>query len=142
MKFKSGFFLFLGWLFLFLYRSLVIFRPHTMGENHNLCCVFFLILPNLHSLHPLHLTILVTCQLLHLVNSSHHGAVGSVSAWQTRGRAFEHVLMRYIFVRTVLDIVIVLGSCRLLVNSFRFQSNLVQDIQSSGTAAFVFSLLH
>ena len=35
--------------------------------------------------------------LLHLVNSSHHGAVGSASAWQTRGRGFEPVLMRYIF---------------------------------------------
>ena len=27
--------------------------------------------------------------LLHLVKSSHHGAVGSVSAWQTRCRGFE-----------------------------------------------------
>ena len=37
--------------------------------------------------------------LLHLVNSSDHGAVGSAAAsvWQTRGRGFEPVLMRYIF---------------------------------------------
>ena len=35
--------------------------------------------------------------LFHLVNSSHHGAVGSASAWQTRGGGFEPVLMRYIF---------------------------------------------
>ena len=35
--------------------------------------------------------------LLHLVNYIHHGAVGSASAWQTRGRGFEPVLMRYIF---------------------------------------------
>ena len=34
---------------------------------------------------------------LHLVYSSHHGAVDSASAWQTRGRWFEPVLMRYIF---------------------------------------------
>ena len=33
---------------------LIIFRPHIMGEeNHNLCCVFFQILPNLHDLRPL-----------------------------------------------------------------------------------------
>ena len=35
--------------------------------------------------------------LLHLVISSRHGAVGSASAWQTRGHGFEPVLMRYIF---------------------------------------------
>ena len=35
--------------------------------------------------------------LLHSVNSSHHGAVGSSSAWQTRCRGFEPGLMRYIF---------------------------------------------
>ena len=28
---------------------------------------------------------------------SYFGSVGSVSAWQTRGHGFEHVLMRYIF---------------------------------------------
>ena len=56
-----------------------------MGEdNHNLCCVFLQILPKLHL-------------LLHLVNSSHHGAIGSASAWQTRGRWFEPVMMRHIF---------------------------------------------
>ena len=41
------------------------------------------------------------CQIstlsFHLVNSRHHGAVGNASAWQTRGREFEPVLMRYIF---------------------------------------------
>ena len=31
------------------------------------------------------------------LKSSHHGAVGSASAWQTRGRGFEPVKMRYIF---------------------------------------------
>ena len=36
---------------------------------------------------------------LHLVISSHHGAVGSAPAWQNRGRGFEPVLMRYIFSR-------------------------------------------
>ena len=35
--------------------------------------------------------------LLHLVNSSHHGAVGTASAWQTRGHGFKPVMMRYIF---------------------------------------------
>ena len=30
---------------------------------------------------------------LHLVNSSHHGAIGSASVWQTRGRGFERVLI-------------------------------------------------
>ena len=63
---------------------LVIFPPHIMGEeNHNLRCVFF---PKVCQISTL---------LLHLVNSSHHGAVGSASAWQTRGRGFEPVLMRY-----------------------------------------------
>ena len=38
--------------------------------------------------------------VLHLVTpSSHHGGVGSASAWQTRGRGFEPVMMRYIFSR-------------------------------------------
>ena len=36
---------------------------------------------------------------LHLLNFSHHGAVGSTSAWQTRGRGFEPVLMRNTFSR-------------------------------------------
>ena len=31
----------------------------------------------------------ISTLLLHSVNSSHHGAVGSASAWQTRGRGFE-----------------------------------------------------
>ena len=34
--------------------------------------------------------------LLHLVNSSHLGAVGSASAWQARGHGFEPVLISYI----------------------------------------------
>ena len=38
----------------------------------------------------------ISTLLLHLVNSSHHGAVGSASAWQTRGRGFEPVLKPYI----------------------------------------------
>ena len=53
-----------------------------------------------------YLTILVACSkfwqfstlLLNLVNSSHHGAVGSASAWKTRGRGYEPVPMRYIFI--------------------------------------------
>ena len=57
-----------------------------MGEeNHNLCCGFFHKFGQIFTL------------LIHLVNSSHHGAVGSVSAWQTRGRWFEPVPMPYIF---------------------------------------------
>ena len=39
----------------------------------------------------------ISTLLLHLVNSSHYGAVGSAPAWQTLGRGFEPVLMRYIF---------------------------------------------
>ena len=36
----------------------IIFRPHIMGEeNHDLCCVFLQVLPNLHDLH--HLTIFI-----------------------------------------------------------------------------------
>ena len=35
--------------------------------------------------------------LLHLVKSSHHGAVGSAFAWHTRGREIEPVMMRYSF---------------------------------------------
>ena len=59
------------------------FRRHTMGEKHNLCCVF---VQNLFS-----------TLLLHLVNSSHHGAIGSVSAWQTKSCGFEPVTMSYMF---------------------------------------------
>ena len=56
-----------------------------MGEqNHNLFCVFIKFCQ-------------ISTLLLHLVNSSHHGGVGSASTWQTRGRGFEPVLMRYIF---------------------------------------------
>ena len=39
-------------------------------ENQNLCCVFFSKFSTL---------------FLHLVHFSHHGAVGSAYAWQTRG---------------------------------------------------------
>ena len=39
----------------------------------------------------------ISTLLFHLVNSSHHGAVGSASAWQTLGPGFEPVLMHYIF---------------------------------------------
>ena len=36
--------------------QLSFFRSYIIGEeNHNLCCVFFQILPNLHDLHPLQL---------------------------------------------------------------------------------------
>ena len=56
-----------------------------MGEeNHDLCCVFLKFSQ-------------ISTLLLHLVKASHHGAVGSGSAWQTRGRGFEPVMMRYIF---------------------------------------------
>ena len=35
--------------------AIIIVRPQVMGEeNHNLCCVSFQILPNLHDLHPRH----------------------------------------------------------------------------------------
>ena len=33
----------------------IIFRRKVGEENHNVCCVFFQILLNLHDLHPLHL---------------------------------------------------------------------------------------
>ena len=63
-----------------------IFRPHIMEEeNHNLSRVFFYKFCQISTL------------LLHLVISSHRGAVGSASAWQTRVRGFEPVLMRHIF---------------------------------------------
>ena len=32
---------------------------------------------------------------IYLVNSGYHGAVGSASAWKTRGHVFEPVLMRF-----------------------------------------------
>ena len=61
-----------------------------MGEeNHNLCCIFF------------YKFCQITTLSLHLVNSNHHGAVGSASAWQTRGRGFEPVLMRYILAENI-----------------------------------------
>ena len=66
--------------------EVIIFRPHIMGkENRNLCCDFSKFWQ-------------ISTLLLHLVNSSHHGAVGSASARQTRGHGFEPVLMRYIFI--------------------------------------------
>ena len=56
-----------------------------MGEeNHNLCCVF------------IHKICQISTLLLHLVNSSLHGLVGSAFAWQTRGHVFKPKLMRYI----------------------------------------------
>ena len=59
---------------LFLKQTLVIFCPCITGEeNHNLCCVFFRKFCQISTL------------LFHLVNSSHQGAVGSASLWQTRG---------------------------------------------------------
>ena len=39
----------------------------------------------------------ISTLVLHLVKPSHHGTVGSASAWQTRDRGFEPVLMHYIF---------------------------------------------
>ena len=52
--------------------EITIFRPYIMGEeNHNLSCVFFNKVCQISTL------------LFHLVHSSHHGAVGSASAWQT-----------------------------------------------------------
>ena len=65
--------------------KLIIFRPYIMGEEIILCVAFF---PKFCQISTL---------LLHLVNSSHNGAVGGASAWQTRGRGFEPVLKRYIF---------------------------------------------
>ena len=63
-----------------------VFRPLiTEEENRNLSCVFFYKFCQISTL------------LLHLLNSSRRGAVGSASAWQTRGRGFEPVLMRHIF---------------------------------------------
>ena len=57
-----------------------------MGEeNQILCCLFF------------YKFCLISTLLFHLVNSIHHGTDGSASAWQTRGRGLEPVLMRYIF---------------------------------------------
>ena len=67
--------------------------PNLSCRRKIIICVafFFQILPNLHGLHPLDS---FSYLLLH---SSHHGSVGSASAWQTRGLWIEPVLMRYIF---------------------------------------------
>ena len=59
-----------------------------MGEeNHDMCCVFLQILPNIHF------------YLLHLVKreTSHRDTVGSASACQVRGHGFEPGLERFIF---------------------------------------------
>ena len=48
--------------------------------NHILCCVCFSKVCQISTL------------LLHFVNSSHHGAVGSASTWHTQGRGFELLL--------------------------------------------------
>ena len=67
-------------------HHIFIFCSHLTGEkNHNLCCVF------------LNKFYQKSILLLHLVKSSHHGAVGSASTWQTRGRGFEPVMMSNIF---------------------------------------------
>ena len=50
-----------------------------------MCCVFFSKFCQIPTLLP------------YSEISSHPGAVGSASAWQTRGSGFEPVLMRYIF---------------------------------------------
>ena len=70
--------------------------PHIMGggeENHNLCCVFLRIQPNLHFI-----TSFITASSKEWFRHfSHRGTVDRASAWQTQGRRFEPVLMRYIF---------------------------------------------
>ena len=70
----------------------LLFPIFLWEENHNQRCFF----PNFAK-SPLYYSIL----LLHFITpfgySSCHGAVGSVSAWQTRGSGFEPVLRRYIF---------------------------------------------
>ena len=43
----------------------------------------------------------ISTLLLHLVNSSHIGALCSASAWQTRGRGFEPMLMPYILAENI-----------------------------------------
>ena len=63
-------------------------KIYCEGEENNLCCVFSIFCQ-------------ISTLLLQLVNSSNHGAVGSVSAWQTRGRGFEPVLMRYILAENI-----------------------------------------
>ena len=69
-----------------------------MGEeNHNLCCLFFQILP--------HLLFITPFNKHKFGYSSHHGAVDGASAWQAPGRAFEPVLMRYIFGQKYLGLV-------------------------------------
>ena len=47
-----------------------------------MCCVFFKFCQ-------------ISTLLPQLINSSYHGAVGSVSAWKTRGCGFEAEPMRY-----------------------------------------------
>ena len=64
--------------------SYYYFPPTHNGGGKSLCCVFSKFCQN-------------SVLLLHLVNSSHHSAVGTASAWQTRGRGFEPGPMRYIF---------------------------------------------
>ena len=46
-----------------------------------ICVAFLQILPKIHFITP-------------FIKSSHHGAVGSASAWQTRGSRVELVMMR------------------------------------------------
>ena len=81
------------WMFLprvlFFSSFFIIFRPtFSMGEeNHDLCRVFFQILPKLH-FYSLYLVKRLT---------SHRGTVGSASACQARGHGFEPGLKRYIF---------------------------------------------
>ena len=69
--------------------ALIIFRPHIRGEGGRkiIMCVAFCFYKFCQ----------ISTLLLHLINPSHHGTVGSASAWQARGRGFEPVLMRYIF---------------------------------------------
>ena len=71
---------------LIIENHFVIFRPHITGEGKIVICVaFFSKLCQISTL------------FFHSVNSSHHGAVGSASAWQTRDREFEPVLTHYLF---------------------------------------------
>ena len=68
-----------------LVLEIIILGPHITGRpHHNPSCVFSKFWQ-------------ISTLLLHLVNCSHHRAVVSASAWQTRGRGFEPVLMPYIF---------------------------------------------
>ena len=75
---------------IFIYASIVVFSPHIMREeNHTLYCVFFSKFGQ------------ITTLLLNLVKSSHNGAVGNASVWQTRGRGFEPVLIPYILMENI-----------------------------------------